>query len=122
MLVTLGQVSLSFYLMEFVYSKEYTTTLFWFNTLFYLNFRLELSAHPRLVSLFLPLFLFVCLIRQSPVSWCTIQRGSRGNIGRIYMVPADDQATTIPVSAPGERQGLFCLLFFCLFIKSIFIK
>jgi len=45
MLVSLGQVSLSFYLMEFVYSKEYTTTtLFWFNKL-YLNFRLELSAH-----------------------------------------------------------------------------
>jgi len=43
MLVSLGQVSLSFYLMEFVYSKEYTT-LFWFNKL-YLNFRLELSAH-----------------------------------------------------------------------------
>jgi len=42
--VSLGQVSLSFYLMEFVYSKEYTTTLFWFNKL-YFNFRLELSAH-----------------------------------------------------------------------------
>jgi len=39
MLVSLGQVSLSFYLMEFVYSKEYTTTLFWLYTiLFKLSF------------------------------------------------------------------------------------
>jgi len=37
------------------------------------------------------------------------------------MVPAN-RATTIPVSSPGELQGLFCLLFFCLFIRSIFIK
>jgi len=50
MLVSLGQVSFefllkkNFFLLEFVYSQEYTTTLFWFNKL-YLNFRLELSAH-----------------------------------------------------------------------------
>jgi len=49
MLVSLGQVSFEFllkkiFLLEFVYSQEYTTTLFWFNKL-YLNFRLELSAH-----------------------------------------------------------------------------
>jgi len=63
LLVSLGQVSFSFYLMEFVYSKEYTTTL-WFNKL-YLNVRLELipNAHSLTfsLSLFLPFFLFVCL-------------------------------------------------------------
>lgn len=56
------------------------------------------------------------------MSGCTGKQGSGGNIGCIYMVSAHDRATAIPVPAQGELRGLFLLFFFCLFIRSTFIK